>query len=81
MKVQISASSSSSLKSSEMIPASPTAERPDYRDVAIPLRIAGDRPRAAERPPGRGEHTREILASLGYDEAGIEALLSSGAAG
>lgn len=31
-------------------------------------------------PPEIGEHTRPLLATLSYDDAGIEALLSSGAA-
>jgi formyl-CoA transferase len=30
-------------------------------------------------PPTLGQHTREILAELGYDEAGIEALEREGA--
>ncbi len=39
-----------------------------------PARIQG-------RPPLVGEHTREILGELGYDEAAIDALFSAGAAG
>jgi crotonobetainyl-CoA:carnitine CoA-transferase CaiB-like acyl-CoA transferase len=31
------------------------------------------------RPPGLGEHTREVLSSLGYTDAEIEALAASGA--
>ena len=30
-------------------------------------------------PPLNGEHTRAILTELGYDEAGVDALLRSGA--
>jgi len=31
-------------------------------------------------PPLLGEHTRELLGRLGYDDAGIRALIETGAA-
>jgi crotonobetainyl-CoA:carnitine CoA-transferase CaiB-like acyl-CoA transferase len=59
-------------------PAKPGVD--GYRDVSLPVRIRGARPRAAGTPPAPGEHTVEVLAELGYAEAEIETLLSSGAA-
>ena len=38
-------------------------------------------PASIRRPPPRqGEHTREVLTEIGFDDAGIENLLASGAA-
>jgi crotonobetainyl-CoA:carnitine CoA-transferase CaiB-like acyl-CoA transferase len=66
---------------SEMIPTAPTDEMPDYREVALPLRIDGRRPRAPARPPGSGEQTREVLGGLGYGDDEIDALIAGGVAG
>lgn len=65
---------------SGMVPNAPNAELPDYRDVALPLRIDGTRPRADGAPPRAGEDTRDVLADLGYDEARIERLIEQGVA-
>jgi crotonobetainyl-CoA:carnitine CoA-transferase CaiB-like acyl-CoA transferase len=59
-----------------LIPAAPDAEVPDYRDVAIPLRMDGERPHSEVTPPHAGEHTREILAELGYSEREVEGLVA-----
>jgi crotonobetainyl-CoA:carnitine CoA-transferase CaiB-like acyl-CoA transferase len=51
------------------------------RTIASPLRVA-DAPRAAERAPRRGEHTREVLAELcGYSADEVAALADAGAFG
>jgi alpha-methylacyl-CoA racemase len=58
----------------------PGAEKP-VRLLGVPVKLSrtpGDANRAPG--PGLGEHTREVLASLGYGLEEIEALLSSGAA-
>lgn len=58
----------------------PGAQRP-VRLLGVPVKLSrtpGDANRAAG--PGLGEHTREVLASLGYGAEEIEALLASGAA-
>jgi crotonobetainyl-CoA:carnitine CoA-transferase CaiB-like acyl-CoA transferase len=62
----------------ELIATAPDAEVPDYRDVAIPLRIDGTRPHAVGTPPHAGEHTREILDELGYSEQDVDTLVAKG---
>lgn len=52
-----------------------------YRDIALPLRVDGERPKGSEPPPGPGEHTAEVLAGLGYSEEEVGRLIESGAAG
>jgi alpha-methylacyl-CoA racemase len=58
----------------------PGAQRP-VRQLGVPVKL-GRTPGDANRAPGPGlgEHTREVLAALGYDDQQIAALLESGAA-
>jgi crotonobetainyl-CoA:carnitine CoA-transferase CaiB-like acyl-CoA transferase len=58
----------------------PGAERP-VRLLGLPVKL-GRTPGDANRAPGPalGEHTREVLASLGYTEEQIAAMLEAGAA-
>src|SRR5262245_1490619 len=54
-----------------------TAKHPrvaDYRAVGLPIRWDGERPGITRVPPLLGEHTAEVLAALGYDDAAIEQL-------
>ena len=62
----------------EIFPEVPGARIEGYRDVALPIRINGTRPRGESPVPRRGEHTTEILAELGYDEAKIRGLADDG---
>ncbi len=52
---------------------------PDYRDVALPLRIDGERPTADRTPPAPGAHTREVLEEIGYSADDVERLFNEGA--
>ena len=54
------------------------ARIPDYRGVGVPFELAGERPAVRRAPPVLGQHTREVLAGLGYSEAELEALQRSG---
>jgi len=57
----------------------PGAERP-VRLLGVPVRLSRTPGDPNRRPgPGLGEHTDEVLASLGYDEARIAALKEAGA--
>ena len=47
---------------------------PDYRAVGLPIRWDGERPAVSRVPPLLGEHTAEVLAELGYDDATIKEL-------
>ncbi|MGE8495845.1 CaiB/BaiF CoA transferase family protein [Comamonas sp.] len=46
----------------------------------LPLRMAGERLTVRQNPPRLGEHTAELLASLGYDAAQISAMQAAQAA-
>jgi crotonobetainyl-CoA:carnitine CoA-transferase CaiB-like acyl-CoA transferase len=52
-----------------------------YRSPAAPVRFPGADADHRPAAPRLGEHTRQVLAELGYDEARIEAMLAAGAAG
>jgi formyl-CoA transferase/CoA:oxalate CoA-transferase len=52
-----------------------------YASVSPPFEWAGGRTRTRRVPPLAGEHTGELLESLGFDPAGIERLRRAGALG
>jgi crotonobetainyl-CoA:carnitine CoA-transferase CaiB-like acyl-CoA transferase len=61
----------------------PMAFHPDisnYQDVALPLRVDGERPRGVRPPPRAGEHTSEILAETGYTEEEVRGFIEGGVA-
>jgi len=63
-----------------MVRALPHPARPDFRVLANPIKLDGER--LPSRPaPALGEHTDELLRDAGLSPAEIEALKSSGAAG
>lgn len=68
------------VQASGMVDEQPNRSVEDYRDISIPLRIDGDRPRSSRHPPAPGEHTREILAEIGYSEDEITEMLTAGIA-
>ena len=49
------------------------------RTPLLPLMMDGQRLGVRRNPPRLGEHSRELLLALGYDEAGIAALCDAGA--
>lgn len=53
-------------------------ESEGHRAPGIPVKLAQTPGRAGRRPPGFGEHAREILADAGFDEASIDGLIETG---
>jgi formyl-CoA transferase len=53
---------------------------PGMRTVSSPLQVDGVEKVKPGVAPGVGEHTREVLCSLGYSEKEIESLIERGAA-
>lgn len=51
-----------------------------FRSPAAPARFPGADATLRPRAPRLGEHTREVLAELGYGEAAIEAMMRAGSA-
>ncbi len=63
-----------------LLPMASHPEVPDYQDVALPLRVDGERPRGVLPPPRAGEHTNEVLQELGYNEEEVSGFLERGVA-
>ena len=59
-------------------PTAPGSEVPAIRTVASPIRLSENPALVRNAPPNLGEHTDEVLAGLGIDEAGRAALRSAG---
>lgn len=51
---------------------------PDGYQIGLPFALSGFTVDFERRPPQQGEHTREILAGLGYDDPAVEELLREG---
>jgi crotonobetainyl-CoA:carnitine CoA-transferase CaiB-like acyl-CoA transferase len=47
--------------------------------VRPPLAYDGDRTTWPAPPPELGEHTRDVLAEIGYDDDAVDALVAAGA--
>ncbi len=62
-----------------MMPASDHPQAEGYRDVSLPLRIDGVRPRGEGPPPASGGHTVEVLSELGFSEDEVRELIGLGA--
>jgi crotonobetainyl-CoA:carnitine CoA-transferase CaiB-like acyl-CoA transferase len=62
-------------EASGMFPAVKHPRLPDYRAIALPIKWDGERPAVSRVPPLLGEHSAEVLAELGYDDAAIRGLV------
>ncbi len=56
-------------------------ERPGMRTVMSPIQVSGQSKVPPGRAPELGEHTREVLRSVGYDDAALQRLRAAGALG
>lgn len=65
---------------SEMLAPRDHPHIPEYQDLAIPLRVDGERPSFGSAPPRPGQHTREVLDEAGYTAAKIDELIARGIA-
>ena len=59
----------------------PTAGAPDHRAIATPISVDGARETPCLPPPALGEHSREVLAELGYKQQQIDELVRAGIVG
>jgi crotonobetainyl-CoA:carnitine CoA-transferase CaiB-like acyl-CoA transferase len=59
----------------------PVEEDPNVRVVRQPILFDGVGGRVRTRSPGLGEHSRELLHELGYDEPAIDELIRAGILG
>ena len=60
------------MAASEMIYRFADSAHGELNVVSQPLRFDGERPKPTSAPPKVGQHTRQVLAELGYDEAAIQ---------
>jgi formyl-CoA transferase len=56
-------------------------ERPGMRTVMSPIQVSGQSKVPPRRAPELGEHTRDVLRSVGYDDAAFQRLRATGALG
>ncbi|MCF8034070.1 MAG: CoA transferase [Desulfarculaceae bacterium] len=56
------------------------AETPGGPQLACPLKLSASPDQAGGPAPGLGQHTREVLAALGYDPTTIEEMINRGVA-
>jgi len=50
----------------------------DIRVLRTGVKLDGQAPAVTTPPPTLGQHTRDLLVELGYDDAGIRALQQEG---
>jgi crotonobetainyl-CoA:carnitine CoA-transferase CaiB-like acyl-CoA transferase len=65
-------------RASGMLVSAPHPRIPDYRSVGLPLLWNGVRPEVRRVPPQLGEHTADVLTSLGYTLDDVRSLRAQG---
>jgi len=65
-------------RASGMVVSAPHPRIPDYRSVGLPLLWNGVRPEVRRVPPQLGEHTADVLTSLGYTLDDVRSLRTQG---
>lgn len=61
-----------------MVVPDPHHRSSEYRDIPLPMRVDGERPRGGAPPPRAGEHTQDVLGELGYSAEAVSDLLDRG---
>lgn len=64
----------------EMVHPLPHPRLPEYKAVGFPVKMQGTPAAMRMAPPLKGQHTRQVLAELGYGPEEAEALLAAGVA-
>jgi crotonobetainyl-CoA:carnitine CoA-transferase CaiB-like acyl-CoA transferase len=61
-----------------MLVSAPHPRIPDYRSIGLPLLWSGLRPGVRRVPPALGEHSEDVLTTLGYTRDDVRALRARG---
>jgi crotonobetainyl-CoA:carnitine CoA-transferase CaiB-like acyl-CoA transferase len=61
-----------------MLLGAPHPRLPDYRSVGLPIQWNGRRPGVRRVPPRLGEHSADVLTSLGYTLDDVRNLKTQG---
>jgi crotonobetainyl-CoA:carnitine CoA-transferase CaiB-like acyl-CoA transferase len=65
-------------EASGMLVGAPHPRLPDYRSIGLPVQWDGRRPEVRRVPPRLGEHTADVLTTLGYTLDDVRTLQSQG---
>jgi crotonobetainyl-CoA:carnitine CoA-transferase CaiB-like acyl-CoA transferase len=65
-------------EASGMLVSAPHPRVPDYRSIGLPVQWNGRRPEVRRVPPRLGEHTADVLTTLGYTLDDVRTLQSQG---
>ena len=65
-------------EASGMLVGAPHPRLPDYRSIGLPVQWDGRRPEVRRVPPRLGEHTADVLTTLGYTLDDVRTLQAQG---